>query len=303
MKVVFTGLPYFASQLVDDLNKFDPNNNYIFCDTYNSKWDQFRFIMHLITGASVVVSFNGVSSNSGALNWVLKLKKKLLMQWHGTDVLMVEKNKTKGCFTDKYILYASSYTDAPWLRDELASINIEAKLLHFKSMPISNSETAFKKISGFTYLAEGREVFYGLKQINELALAFPDIQFHIAGSTGALENIAGNLVFHGWVDKDEMHKLRSENPIFIRLTEHDGYALSVMESIANGNYVLWNQNHSQCELVQNSNSLISEFEKLKIKIEDSNFKKSFENIEWAKINLNREKVLTEYINTLHNFAK
>ena len=92
MKVVFTGLPYFTSKFVKDLKSFDKKNTYVFCDTYTSKLDKIKFGIHAIN-ADLVISINGVTSESGALNLALKYKKNILLQWQGTDVLSVQINK------------------------------------------------------------------------------------------------------------------------------------------------------------------------------------------------------------------
>ena len=87
MKFIFNGLPYFGKKLVNDLNDFAPQNSFSFFDTYSSKVEQIKFASSL-PFSNLVISMNGVSEKSGSLDLVLKLKKRLLMQWQGTDVLI-----------------------------------------------------------------------------------------------------------------------------------------------------------------------------------------------------------------------
>ena len=75
MLVLVNGLPLFSKRLVKDLNSLDKNNTYVFADTYYSLWDKIKFFT-LLPFSKIVISFNGVSDNSGSLNWVLKFKKK-----------------------------------------------------------------------------------------------------------------------------------------------------------------------------------------------------------------------------------
>jgi monofunctional biosynthetic peptidoglycan transglycosylase len=104
MLVLINGLPLFSKQLAENLGHFDSNSNYVFCDTYNSKLHQLKFLA-LLPFADVVISMNGVTDNSGSLNAVLKLKKPLIMQWQGTDSLLaVERNKS-GAIKRDYIDY------------------------------------------------------------------------------------------------------------------------------------------------------------------------------------------------------
>src|SRR5687768_13231124 len=125
MKILFSGLPYFGKKLVQELREIDPANTYVFCNTYYSKKDQLKFLFHLIT-AKKVVSFNGASSKSGSLDWALRFKKKLIMQWHGSDVLTLRENILgRNNSASKYTQQAISYTDAPWLKSELKELGVE----------------------------------------------------------------------------------------------------------------------------------------------------------------------------------
>ena len=44
MLVLVNGLPYFSKNIVADLNEFDDENTYVFCNTYESKFAKFKFI-------------------------------------------------------------------------------------------------------------------------------------------------------------------------------------------------------------------------------------------------------------------
>jgi len=294
MKILFTGLPYFGKKLVAELKEFDKENSYYFFDTYYSKIDKVKFLFHLIT-AHKVVSVNGVSSKSGSLDWVVQLRKKIILQWQGSDVLTAKNNSKGRGLNRKYIDYGISFTDAPWLKDELSALNISADILHFKHVQHSNNLSPFTTNDAVSYLAEGKEKFYGIDHLIKLASDFPSIKFHIIGSKGEGFIVPENLIFYGWISKERVNQLLNEHPIFIRLTEHDGYSLSVMEAIANGNYVLWNQLHECVQYVADMKELVSGFAKLIELVNSSGNARNLRNIEWAKTNLNKEKILTEYI--------
>lgn len=293
MKILFTGLPYFGKKLVDDLNEFDRTNRYIFCDTYYSKKDRLRFLFHLPT-ASRVVSFNGVSAKSRALNWALFFKKKLVMQWHGTDVLTLKKNKLTGNFTSKYIAVAKGLTDAKWLMEELSEAGIHTKLIHFKYAKIGTTQLPFKGIGVFSYMAQGKEEFYGWKQLEKLVRENPEISFHMAGSDGHGLTAYQNVTWHGWIPPQKFLELLDSNPIFIRFAEHDGYALSVMEALANGNYVIWNRPHSEVNYADEY-SLAGVFESVKKQIEDMSFQRNSNGIKWVSEHHQKDQILNTYI--------
>ena len=78
MRILFTGLPYFSQQLVDDLNEWDSENKYVFLNTYYSKIDQIKFLIYLFR-TDLVVSFNGAYSRSRALDAAIFFKKKIFL--------------------------------------------------------------------------------------------------------------------------------------------------------------------------------------------------------------------------------
>lgn len=303
MKVVFLGLSYFTSKFVSDLKKFDTKNQYVFYDTYTSKKEQLKYLFNLIN-ADIVISFNGISDYSGTLNMALRFKKKLILQWQGTDVLSIEKNKRNGAFTNKYIEKATHFTDASWLQKELKTKNINSQILHFKHIDnFGNQNDSFKNISVLSYLGKGRELFYGLNHLISLAKDYPNIIFNIVGTDCINQEIPDNIKCHGWVSKNEIKKLMAKNPIIIRLTDHDGYALSVLEAIANGNYVIWNYPHPQVYYTNPKTDLKPVFDETIKNIKQLKFKKNSKNIEWAKKNLNKEKILSNFIQTITKIAK
>lgn len=297
MKILFTGLPYFGKKLVAELREFDRENTYVFCNTYYSRWDQLKFLFHLLL-ADRVVSFNGVTDRSRSLDWALRFRKKLIIQWHGSDVLTARSNLASGRYTDRYVRYGQNFTDAPWLRDELKELNISAELRPFKHIDAATDDTPFKSAGVLTYVAQGNETFYGINQINTLAFHFSDVQFHVAGTDGKNCESPANVHFHGWVDPVKMNQLRNENAIFMRLTAHDGYSLSVMEALANGNWVIWNNPHPMVHFFNPGSDLIDQFEMVYQRVMDNGCRRLKENRQWVVQHLDREKVLAEYVKVL-----
>jgi hypothetical protein len=91
-----------------------------------------------------------------------------------------------------------------------------------------------------------------------------------------------------------MKRLRDQHAIFIRLTQHDGYALSVLEAVANGNYVIWNNPHPQVTFVEYTDKLVDEFAGVYEAVQKNQRARLTSNMEWAHQNLSKEKVLGLY---------
>lgn len=294
MKIVFTGLPYFSRLIVKELNAFDKKNNYFFFNTYYSSKDKVNYFLNLIN-TSIVVSFNGVYRNSKSLDWAIILKKPIAMFWHGSDVIIAKELFIQNKINLKYINYAAHFTDATWLQNELNEIGIKSQLLPFKIVSPTEKKDPFKNFGAVTYIAQENEKFYGIDYIFALAQEYPTDAFHIIGTNGNDFTPPKNVKFHGWVSKDRVNELLDQYPIFIRLTKHDGYSLSVLEALGNGNEVIWNYPHSQTSMASSKEELIKKYSLLKNKLNFNSLKRNQENITWIKENLNRERILTKFI--------
>lgn len=298
--VLFNGLSYFGKKLVNDLQVFDPPNKFKFIDTYTSKLQQLAFLFNL-RKANVVVSFNGVTTQSGSLDRAISRNIPLIMYWHGTDVLLAQQRFNSKTFVKKYSEVAHHFTDADWLQKELEELGINAQILPFKYVEGKRDVGKYEKVSVLTYLAEGKEAFYGLNDILKLAFRFPEVVFTIVGSNGRGIDHTSNVIFKGWCM--EMDKLRKENAIFIRLTEHDGNALSVLEALSYGQEVIWNYPGEKCHFVHDYVSTEKKLSELILKIEKRGMIASSENIEYVNLNYSKEKILNNFKNTILHFAK
>ncbi len=303
MKIIFTGIPYFSEKLVKELNEFDSNNSYYFFDTYYSFFDRIKFILHT-ANADLIISFNGVSANSKALNFAILLNKKIWMQWHGSDVSIAVKAFKENKINSKYIKSSKHFTDASWLQKELGEIGIDSEIIHFKYVECKDKNKSFLTSNILTYMAEGKEAFYGYEIISEFAQKYPTITIDIVGSSGKkIEQKYENIKFHGWVDENKMNELFIQNAIFIRLTQHDGNALSVIEALANGNEVIWTQPHKMTHLATNLAQLESKVLQLQKEVIERNLQVNTQNISWVKENANKKKVLTKFIEKIEQVAR
>ena len=127
MKVLIVGLPLFAERLKNDLTEYDSSNKYYFLNTYYNKWDRVKALF-LIPRVDVVYSINGTLGTSRVFDLTLKLKKKLMIAWVGTDVLKAKKLKeVNQLFLEK----AEHYCEVDWIKKELVELNINAKSFEF----------------------------------------------------------------------------------------------------------------------------------------------------------------------------
>ena len=188
------------------------------------------------------------------------------------------------------------------MQEELKKENIECSILPFKTIKTSKKTNSFPSDNVLTYVAKGRETFYGINQILKLAKQHPLLIFNVIGTAGENLEYPENVKFYGWVGEKKAEELRNECPIFIRLTEHDGYALSVLEALSNGNYVLWNNPHPQCYFAEKEEDIELKFEQIRTELKENNRIRVGTNIDWCRQNLNESIILKNYISKLEEIA-
>lgn len=301
MKIIFTGLPYFGKKLVKALNQLNSGHEILFYDTYYSKRDQLKFLFSAIN-ADLVVSFNGAYSESKSLDWALALKKKIVMQWHGTDVQNVLRCRKENNLFDKYILKSVHFTDSDFLLDELKEAGIKADLLDFKYVTPSVIPQK-KAVKVLSYVAQNREEFYGFHYIVNLALQHPELEFEIVGLSTTSIKYPENIKILGWLNKKDFNQKLSESGLFLRLTKHDGMSLSVLDALSYGCEVIWNQKLLGVTYVGDFRDLDVSFENLVAKLSKEEYKMNTIAVDLIKKRFDKEMVLNNYLNKLVSLAE
>jgi glycosyltransferase involved in cell wall biosynthesis len=241
---------------------------------------------------------NGVTDNSGSLNLVLKRKKKLILQWMGTDALLAMERFENKSINRKYIDYGYNFVDSKWLMEEVKSLGVAVEYLHFKSVTVVPNNKIYDKISVTSYVAENRQAFYGMKQIAEIAKEFPEIEFNLYGLTHSEFPTTPNVHFNGWVSPEKFAERLKTSAIFLRLTEHDGFSVSVIEALGYGCEVIWSLPSEFTYLATNTTEAIAKMHFLISKIEKEGMKPNQEMIAIVKSTFNPETLSKNYIQKL-----
>lgn len=300
MFVLVNGLPYFGKKLVEDLNFYDKKHKYLFLNTYYSKIDKLLFFI-LLPISRLVISFNGVSDYSGTLNWTLRWRKKMIMQWQGSDVMIAKERFLENKILLDYINISKHVTDFGFLQNELKEIGIDSDILPFKHLQSQELTHSYQKISVLTYIGQNNELLYGLNEIIEAANTLNEIEFHVIGMRrGEDVEYPPNLIFHGWKSKNEVNELMKSSSIFLRMTKHDGNALSVTEALIMGCEVIWTYPSENTHLATNSTELIDKIISLKKIIELRNMKPNFIISKKISDQYNRDIVIPNYVKYINS---
>ena len=297
MRILINGLPLFAQRLRDNLQEADPSSRFVFCDTYSSKWQQIKFLL-LLPFYDAVISMNGVTDNSGSMNAVLKYRKKLILQWMGTDALLGMERFASGTIKRDYIDYASNFVDSSWLMDEVSSLGVHPEMMPIKFIEPKNPVDRYEGISGMTYIAQGRQAFYGIHEFCAIAEANPSIPFKLFGVTDPVIKLPENIEVMGWVEPATFQETLRSTPIFIRLAEHEGFPVSVVEATGYGCEIIMRMPFDKALQATNSQEAVQAFERAKANVEQRNLIPNVELIDWARQNFNKQRMMASYIEKL-----
>lgn len=297
MKIIFNGLPYFTKALVQELNTLHNGHRFLYLNTYYSYWDKIRFGC-MLPFFDVFFSFNGTYDKSGSYDYACWLRKKIAVFWHGSDVLMLRKNIDNGKMDISYLQRAAHFSDAPWLIDELKQMGVECDHLHFKHVDCFTQHACYLSTDVLTYLPHGKERFYGWEKIKRLATLYPSLQFHVVATDGNALDTLSNIWFHGWMQKEEYLALLDRCAFYVRLPEHDGYSLSLLEAMAMGLEII-----SSYDLKRNTQSSLpyeQEFQQKYEEVKHRSMKRNEENIRFVKEHFNKNHVLRNFIAVLES---
>jgi glycosyltransferase involved in cell wall biosynthesis len=210
-------------------------------------------IMHFLWGQRNVRTFV----------WARLFGTKMINHYIGTDVLWLlrsSKSQKRRVYLIS-LLANETFCVSPNLRDELDSLNIRSDLLpiHFRESPTPLPALP-EKAAAFTYIPKHRSEFYGWDLVERLIRDFPAVTFYILAHDGEDVPTYKNARFLGWQDNIEKW-IRNSN-IHLRLTEHDGLPKTVLESLAYGRHVIYNQEFPHCRFAGNYDELRRQFRAL-----------------------------------------
>jgi len=299
MKILLTGLPYFTKDLYDKLSRYDKKNRYIILDTYYSFTDKIRFLKHF-NNADLIYSINGATSGSRVFDMAIRYKKKLIMHWAGSDVMLAKEAVAKNDYNPEYLEYATHLCVAPWFVDELKEIGVNATLRPICSFEVNSKSIPLPDVfSVFSYIPEGKEEFYGIDNLIFLAKTYPDVKFRISGISRYKDNMPDNIELLGWIDNMEEQYRRSV--LCVRLTKHDAVSFFVLEALNNQRYVAFTYNIDPVFHVGDVNDLVSVTGKLIDRFNSGELTENHAGQEYINREYNHEKILsgiTEIINNI-----
>jgi hypothetical protein len=238
-KILILGHPYFVNKLRELRNSFgaDSAANYVFTTLPKSKFRKWLSLWH----SDLIYLIGGDLRPNRFYHLALRLKKKLVFHWVGTDILEMKAWRGMGRkFSSLLVNKVFHWTEVKWTAAELVELGLISKVVPLSPAVFPGEVKALpEKFVVLTYLPPGKPEFYGERTIVKLAERFPEIIFLAVATPTTNRNTEwpSNLIPVGWVD--DMAELYREITLLIRLTQHDGLSFMVLEALANGRHVIW----------------------------------------------------------------
>ena len=294
MNIAIIGNSHFGPILAKQLSEFDKINSYEFYNTNEKKIDKIKFALDIFK-IDVVYSISASISGGGALNLALRFNKKIAQHFIGSDVLSAIEDYNNKNVNKKLIEKSQFLCEVEWIKEELREIGIISKVQTYCIVEKNNRCILPNKFSILTYLGKGKEEFYGIDTLIDIAKKLYDIEFKVAGIDTYKYTLPKNIKLLGWVNMEEELK---NSVCFIRNASHDGLSFSVVEALSMGRVVFRNYKFPHTKYFKNSNDLIKKISKLKEDFEVGKVSVYNEAIEYIKKEYSKENVLSNLVNIL-----
>jgi hypothetical protein len=247
VRVVLTGLPRFTRQTAFLARNAPADDSFVVVDR-STRLGKLRLLLEVLR-ADAVFAHWGTLRRSRAFDLALRLRKRVVQFWAGTDVFDALVAADAGLVYEPFRQRCVHLCESEWTREELAAAGVRARVVPLAPLPTARLPTSAalpRAFSVLAYAGQPREDFYRLPAILRLARAFPRVPFRICGTGGGEpgREAPPNVEFLGWVD--DLAPLYRDAVVFLRIPEHDGCSFSVREALAWGRHVIASYPYPHC---------------------------------------------------------
>ncbi|MGZ3497429.1 MAG: hypothetical protein ACXWNK_01615 [Vulcanimicrobiaceae bacterium] len=233
-RAVIVGFDYYARYLAQLMNELSDHWE---LQAFDSSRIGTARALWTIRHADALISFGGPAPNV-ALAEAARLRDiPVFVIWAGSDVRKAASDPSR-----LEVIKSQGFinlSDGAWLVDELLELGIKAvyrpvTAIHAGGPPKPFSST-FRVL---TYLPEPRRDFYGQQRVYQIARALPEVTFQVIGAGARNPEAPPNVDFCGYVG--DMVDRIDASTVLLRLPDHDGKSMLVLEVLARGRHVVWN---------------------------------------------------------------
>lgn len=240
LRVFVTGIPAFGDLMV----RLSGTNSGLEV-RYARNRSRFEVMQSLfaLARSDVWYSVGSVASSRWLIGCARLFHKQRVMHWIGSDILRAEKEPSVLRQFDTTVRHLAS---APWNRDELAALGIEAKVAPIPPLHRVGDVTPLPaQFTALAYIPTVRPGFYGIEVCEELGRIFGErVAWIVVGGARPAFPPAVRVEYIPW--SASMAEIYARSTVLVRCTEHDGLSLSVIEALTAGRYVLWSYPFPSC---------------------------------------------------------
>lgn len=255
-RAVVVGLDYHAKFLAGLLN--GESDRWRLRAYNSSRWGTLRALLAL-RKADALICFGGPAPNAALAIAARRRNLPVLVIWAGSDVIKAQSDPF-----DLEVIKQEGFVNlavAPWLVDELQSLGISATYVPVAGMASGGPVKPFPKtFRVLTYLPEPRRDFYGAALVYEVARAMPQVQFSVVGAGGRSPEAPQNVEFCGLVN--DMQDRIDGATVLLRMPEHDGTSMLVLEALSRARHVVWNYRFPHVRTAEDAQSVLAELTQL-----------------------------------------
>jgi hypothetical protein len=231
---VVVGFDYYSAYLADLINEHSHGWKMRY---FGSSRTQTLRALVAVRQADALVCFGGPGPDAALIEAARGSRIPVIVIWAGTDVIVTGSDPGMLEVFKQYGFV--NVSDGPWLVDELRLLGIEARYVPVTAVRTPEAPLPLpSEFSVISYLPEPRRAFYGEKSVYAIARALPEVAFNIVGRGAANFGAPANVKFLGHVNN--MPERLDQSTVLLRLPEHDGKSMLVLEALARGRHVVWN---------------------------------------------------------------
>lgn len=204
-----------------------------------------------LRGADALICFGGPGPDAALALAARRRRIPIVVIWAGTDVLLASRDPVPLEATKRDT--SADLTVSPWLAEELRAIGLQADYAPIVGSVVDDTlEAPFPpRFTVLTYLPMPRRAFYGEDQVYAIARAMKEVRFIVVGSGGRSPKAPPNVDFLGWVA--DTTSVVDSATVLLRIPEHDGQSMMVLDAMARGRYVIWTHKLPGVHVAANAN--------------------------------------------------
>jgi glycosyltransferase involved in cell wall biosynthesis len=231
---VVVGFDYYGRYLADLVNEHSEHWSLQFFDA--KRVGTLRAILAM-RKADALISFGGPGPDAALIEAARRRNVPVVVIWAGTDVVLAREDPGLLEVIKQYRFV--NVSDGPWLVDELRELGIHARYVPVTAVVTPKDPAPLpQRFRVVSHLPEPRRAFYGEKAVYAVARTFRDIPFTVVGHGGPNPVAPSNVEFLGRIG--DMVTELDRSTVMLRLPEHDGKSMFVLEALARGRHVVWN---------------------------------------------------------------